>query len=114
MAQRTVQMFVVLLSLFAIFLRYVRTQMNSTDDQGIHCISKQELLLVLQAHVETAFNFFSVKEAKSNAQIRTIECRRIPQNVMGVGEAEWFSIQDRVFNFTMYPVLQGKKKFETF
>ena len=27
---------------------------------------------------------------------------------MGVGEAEWFSIQDRVFNITMYPVHEGE------
>ena len=27
---------------------------------------------------------------------------------MGVGKAEWFSIQDRVFNITLYPVRQGE------
>ena len=40
MDQKRALMFVVLVSLFAISVRYVQTQMNSTDDaQGIHCVN---------------------------------------------------------------------------
>ena len=40
MAEKRALMFIVLVSLLAIFVRYVQTQMNSTDDaQGIHSVN---------------------------------------------------------------------------
>ena len=39
MAVKFAPMFVVLVSLFAIFLCYVRAEMNNTDNQGIRCVS---------------------------------------------------------------------------
>ena len=40
MAEKRPLMFVVVVvvSLLAIVLRYVRAQMNTTDNQGIHCV----------------------------------------------------------------------------
>ena len=50
----------------------------------------------------------SAKEVKDNANIYTTENRRIPQNLMRVGKADWFSIQERVLYYTMNPLLGGK------
>ena len=66
MAEKTAHMFVVLLSLFAIFLRYVRAQMNSNANQGIHCITRaitgctSTLVSLYISHLmKTTFNFLS-------------------------------------------------------
>ena len=54
------------------------------------------------------FQICSAKEAKDDTHIYTTENRRTLQNSMIVGRMSWFSVQDRVVKFTIYPLRRGK------
>ena len=53
------------------------------------------------------FKFFSAEEAKDDTHIYTTENGRIPQNSMSVGSINWFSIEHRVVEYTIYPLRRG-------
>ena len=67
------------------------------------CIGYVDFLMLWKT-----FSICSIKEANEDASIYTTENRRIPQNLMGVGNVRWFSIQERTVAFTVHPALQGK------
>ena len=54
------------------------------------------------------FKTCSAKVAKDDTLLLTTENKRIRQNSMIVRKMSWFSIQDRVVYFTMYPLRRGK------
>ena len=110
MSEKFALMFVLLIRSFANTLRYVRAQMNKSDDQGTQCVNNGYSWLVFSYRLIFCkqFSICSVKAAKDDADIYTTDNGRIPQNLMRVGERDWFSKRDRVVKFTMYPVLQGE------